>query len=353
MGIDSRTLDLYRANGLTVAGINYIQTVRGSPPARRVGGTRFLSVACRFPSAKMGCTIQAESRTGEYPLVLQMELDEDVIEYYDQPLALRIARVRKGRNHVSAYTPDFLVLRSGQVEVIEVKPREAVEKAREKYPHEWVQRGGRWVYLPIAVQFDQMGIRYYIHLAEDINAVSAANLNLLVAAKRGDPHPNEPALLKEMHKTLNSSRASTVQSLVADLTLKDASTILRWIASRVLFAATAHQLLSDVHSARVFADEASAARFIAARDMPAIDGSAPCASLTDGQLEVALARYHSALPAINGERMSTRNERRWIRSMESAVAAGHAPLHGFVPLRHKCWRRPKTDPLLRVVPIQN
>lgn len=357
MGITHEIFERYRANGLTVEGEAYINRVRSSPPARCVGGTRFLSVSCRFPSEKMGCTIQAESRTGEYPLVLTLELDDDVIEFYDQPSPVQVARTRAGRRHVSGNTPDFLVLRSERPEVIEVKPREAVLKAHDKYPAEWVQRNGRWVCLPVAAQFDQMGISYWVHVGEDIDAVRAANLNLLVAARRLPPPPNEAALLKVLRRIVNANAATTVQAVITELALKDASIVLRWIATRTLFAAISEQLLSDVRAARVFGDEAAMARFVAARriDANAIQSAADDLhsspkrtyltsalktadsageALTDRQLELAMARYEAALPALRGERPSTRNERRLFTRMQVSISAGRGALWGFVPRHH-------------------
>jgi putative transposase len=360
MGLTPSTISTYCAGGLTKAGVEYIDSVRASPPARRVGGTRFLSVSSRFPSQNMGCTIQAESRTGEYPFVLALELDEDVLEYYDQPYPVRVTRIRAGRNHVSTSTPDFLVLRSTRVEVIEVKPRKKVEEARDKYPDEWAMRNGHWVCLPVAEQFDSMGILYRVHLAESIGALLAANLNILVAAKRLPPHSEEDALLKRLNKTIRADKATTIQMVVNDLALKDASIVLRWIAGRRLFAATSEQLLTDIRTARVFADEAAMERFVAARH---IDLNGACASekiavtkaipqnnaieshnqgsdaLTDRQLELAWSRYQAALPAIEGKRPPTRNERRQIERMKAAVALGRGCLHGFVPLFHKQGNR--------------
>jgi len=368
MAIKRENIERYRANGLTEQGEMYIERVRSSPPARRVGGTRFLSVSCRFASQKMGCTIQAESRTGEYPLVLKLELDKEVIEYFDQPSQVLVERRRSGRRHVSAYTPDFLVLRNDRVEVIEVKPREVVEKAREKHPDEWAMRDGYWICLPVAAEFDQMGIPYRIHLVEDINAVEAANLNLLEAAHRLPANPNEAALLKRLSTVINADAVPTIQMVVADLALKDASIVLGWIAKGVLFAATSDQLLSDVRTARVFSDEDAVARFLAAKQIDAHPNRTPDANdqsaktdeppwiaseesnviaeaLTDRQLALALQRYTAALPAIQGLRTPSRTESRQIKRMRQGVSAGAGALQGFVPRHHMRGNRvPRITP---------
>ncbi len=61
-----------------------IEQIRSSDPSRRVGGGR-KNVAGRYPSRKMGFTIQFESHKVELPHIYELEHDDDVLEYYDQP----------------------------------------------------------------------------------------------------------------------------------------------------------------------------------------------------------------------------------------------------------------------------
>ena len=65
-----------------------ISEVRSRNPTRRVGGGRD-NVSGRYPSRKMGLTIQFESHRVELPLVYEMEHDPGVLEYYDQPPLFR------------------------------------------------------------------------------------------------------------------------------------------------------------------------------------------------------------------------------------------------------------------------
>ena len=58
-----------------------IAEVRSRNPTRRVGGGRD-NVSGRYPSRKMGLTIQFESHRVELPLVYEMEHDPAVLEYY-------------------------------------------------------------------------------------------------------------------------------------------------------------------------------------------------------------------------------------------------------------------------------
>src|SRR6266487_2818871 len=61
-----------------------ITAIRSSPPVRRVTG-RVNNVTGRYPSPKMGMSIQFESEHVELWAIYRMERDDDVLEFYDQP----------------------------------------------------------------------------------------------------------------------------------------------------------------------------------------------------------------------------------------------------------------------------
>ncbi len=61
-----------------------IDQVRSSQPARQVGGGS-RNVSGRYPSRKMGLTIQFESHRVELAGIYEMEHDHSVLEFYDQP----------------------------------------------------------------------------------------------------------------------------------------------------------------------------------------------------------------------------------------------------------------------------
>ena len=87
---------------------NVIEQVRSSDPARRVqSGTR--SVSGTYPSKKMNVTIQFESHRVELAAVYEMEYDDDVIEYYDQPPSFKLEYFSTNgrRQVVHAYTRLF------------------------------------------------------------------------------------------------------------------------------------------------------------------------------------------------------------------------------------------------------
>ena len=68
--------------GLSDRTLAVIARIRSSEPSRRVGGGR-ANVTGRYPSKKMGVTIQFESHRVELPAVFELEHDKTVLEYYD------------------------------------------------------------------------------------------------------------------------------------------------------------------------------------------------------------------------------------------------------------------------------
>jgi putative transposase len=79
------------ANRLKLSGPaqSHVEQIRCSDPARRVGGGRS-NVAGRYPSRKMGNTIQFESHRVELPAIFDLEYDDESLEYYDQPPSIKL-----------------------------------------------------------------------------------------------------------------------------------------------------------------------------------------------------------------------------------------------------------------------
>jgi putative transposase len=66
--------------GLTETTRAKVTAIRSHNPTRRVGGGR-QNVSGRYPSRKMGITIQFESHRVELPFVYEMEHDPRALEY--------------------------------------------------------------------------------------------------------------------------------------------------------------------------------------------------------------------------------------------------------------------------------
>ena len=114
--------DLLARHEVNDAGRELVRSVREGQPARAVEG-RGGNVTGRYPSRKMGRTVQYESRTVELSFVILCETNATVVEYYDQPCFLSLEYPsKKGRRLLVNHTPDFLVLGTEFAGFIECKP---------------------------------------------------------------------------------------------------------------------------------------------------------------------------------------------------------------------------------------
>ncbi|GAC1390673.1 MAG: hypothetical protein NVSMB38_08950 [Ktedonobacteraceae bacterium] len=114
----------------------YLQRIRSSPPARRVRG-RASNVSGRYPSIKMGVSIQFESHRVELWAIYAMERDDNVLEYYDQPTRIQLHyRSLSGRKTSPWHTPDFLVIRRDGIAFEEWKPIQFLESAPSACPND-------------------------------------------------------------------------------------------------------------------------------------------------------------------------------------------------------------------------
>ncbi len=79
----------YQRLAMSQPSCRLLDSIRSSGPSRRVRSGR-LNVCGRYPSQKMGMTIQFESHRVELAAIYEMEYDKDVLEYYDQPPPIKL-----------------------------------------------------------------------------------------------------------------------------------------------------------------------------------------------------------------------------------------------------------------------
>ena len=124
-GVQEALDELFDSQGIADAGREFVlQAFR--KPARRVGdrpGRGGSNVLVFYISWKMGIVIQCESRTVEHAFVELNEFDPEVLYYLHQPGRLYVTRRNvKGREVGNWCTPDYLVVRQGEICLVECKP---------------------------------------------------------------------------------------------------------------------------------------------------------------------------------------------------------------------------------------
>lgn len=157
-----------------------ITRIRVSHPSRRVGGGHS-NVSGRYPSRKMGVTIQFESHRVELPFVYEMEHQPDVLEYYDQPFPIPlIYEAVSGRRLSVQHTPDFFVIRRDCAGWEECKKEDELVRLEARNPKRYQRdEQGCWRCPPGESLAAQSGLYYSVRSSSEINWTLQRNLNFL------------------------------------------------------------------------------------------------------------------------------------------------------------------------------
>ena len=130
---------LYQNLNLSQEAQQIITKIRSSPPVRRVRSAAG-NVSVRYPSRKMGITIQAESHRNELAGIYEKEYDPETLEYYDQPSRIKLTyEAKNGRGVGIWHTPDYFVIRSDSIGWEEWKTEAELLRLAEQMPHRYVQ----------------------------------------------------------------------------------------------------------------------------------------------------------------------------------------------------------------------
>lgn len=164
-----------------------IAHIRRSEPSRRVGGGR-ANVIGRYPSRKMGVTIQFESHRVELPTIFELEHDPAVLEYYDQAPAIKLDyRSADGKRLGVLHTPDFFVIREDSAGWEECKTEEELKRLSERNPNRYRREGQVWMCPPGDRYAQALGLYYKVRSSAGINWLFQRNIQFLEDYLRETP----------------------------------------------------------------------------------------------------------------------------------------------------------------------
>jgi putative transposase len=156
-----------------------IAQVRNSDPARRVGGGRS-NVTGRYPSRKMGVTIQFESHRVELPAIFELEYDDSVLEYYDQAPSIKLDYCSvDGKRLGVLHTPDFFVIRRDSAGWEECKTEEELIRLSERNPNRYRRDVRIWICPPGRQHAERLGLYYRVRSSAGINWLFQRNIQFL------------------------------------------------------------------------------------------------------------------------------------------------------------------------------
>ncbi len=204
----------YRRLGLSEASRAVIDHIRSAPPSRRVGGGH-QNVSGRYPSRKMGVTIQFESHRVELAGIYEMEHDASVFEYYDQPPPLKLTyKSAKGRDLTVIHTPDFFVLRRAEAGWEEWKTDEDLVRLADHNPHRYCPDAqGRWRCPPGEAQASPLGLYYHVRSSRQIDWTYQRNIQFLEDYLRADSRTVDAHVQEIVLAWVSAHKGSTLSDL--------------------------------------------------------------------------------------------------------------------------------------------
>ena len=171
---------LVEKHELSESAIELIKTIRSSEPSRAVGGGS-KNVIGRYPSHKMGKTIQFESHTVELSCIYFKEHDDSILEYYDQPCQIKLSyKAGQTEKVVGIYhTPDFFVIGENGVGWEEWKNEEKLNELSVHSPNRYIKIDGVWHCPPGEAYAQKYGLHYWLRSSDEINRILERNLVFL------------------------------------------------------------------------------------------------------------------------------------------------------------------------------
>jgi putative transposase len=160
---------LFDRLGTPSAGRRLVEKARREAPVRDVQSNSG-NVITWYVSRKMGgVSIGTESRTVEFPAVIQYEHNPLVLEYYSQPCELDLILPGIGRVQPSRvqHIPDFLMIMDDQILIEEWKEEKRLVKLAKKYPGRFVKEDDGWHYPVVEEHLAERGITYRIRSADE------------------------------------------------------------------------------------------------------------------------------------------------------------------------------------------
>lgn len=238
-----------------------INSIRSSEPARRVRNGR-KNGTVHFPSRKMGWTVQAESVTVEFPCILQLEHDDNRLEYYDQPNKIKLnyrSRTKEGglgRMVGVLHTPDFFVLEGEAAGWIECKAETELVKLAEASPERYTRTpAGEWRCPPGERYAEPLGLFYRVWTDAAVSWHFHNNLLYLDDYFRGASWAVETEAAQEVLTLVRREPGLRLTELQERVSLASGDDINKMILTDEIFVDLLTEPLSEPERVQVFSDQ--------------------------------------------------------------------------------------------------
>ncbi|MEW8185895.1 MAG: transposase family protein [Candidatus Thiodiazotropha endolucinida] len=342
---DTEFEEYLESHALPAKARDYISLTRSTEPSRLVGTRAKNNVCTWYPSRKMGCQIQAESRTAEYLFAVECEYSQDVLEFWDQCPKRPIVRTQRNGRRTGYYTADYLVLETTGPGVIEVKDVQTLSKLLAERPEDWLENEQGVVYRPASEAFEEIGLKHRVVSSATFNPIRVANLLLLLDARKAASVVSEK-LVADINSTLSENAWLRLTELGEILGIRDFTPLLQLVDLGAICAEIDTCFLSESDSMWVSSswDMLLVSRELRAKNTayqpPLLELDVICNSVP------SLSQAKHALDALkrieSGEK--SRSVRRWKAMIREKAADGIGPFQAVLRQDHKKGNRTKRLP---------
>ncbi|MDD2977140.1 transposase family protein [Aquabacterium sp.] len=249
---------IFRIKQIPQAGRNYVLHAIAQGPARKPQGRR--GNACvRFVSKKLNASMMLESRTGEAVQAWMLELSETVRAFFAQPtqIMMPVKKADGTRATTIPYTPDFLIIDSDRIRIMEVRDGTRFLQDSKKSPARYFRDDqGRYRNLPAEEYFADLGLEYQLTVISDLPQRLVENVRFLEDYQ----HSNCPLLTDEERSSVvdrvMEARVIPLRALL-DSGIK-ADVIYKAIAEGAVHIPLETTRLIDTESVHLFSDAQTA-----------------------------------------------------------------------------------------------
>lgn len=219
-------------------------------PSRMTGAAR-RSLSGRYPSRRMGVTIQFESGTLELPTIDELEHDESVVAYCDQTPKIKLSYISDGKAKSYLVTPDFLVIRATGLTLVECKPLAVIRRKAETDPGLYALVNGRWTCPPAQREAADRGFEHELWTEDHFNVIRRTNLGLLSDYMfMRDGSPAHEAMRSRIDEVCELVQVTGVITIAALLQMRPGITI-----DHVYAAIAGERIAADLNSTSLMRHE--------------------------------------------------------------------------------------------------
>jgi hypothetical protein len=241
-----RQLQGYSA--LSTEGIEYIERVFASEPARAVGQTSLLSVSGSYASAKFPHLTDYESAGCEKPYVLLAILNDEIVDILAQPAALRIVtHDKRGRRKPRKYVADYIEFGKNCFSIVEAKEQWEMEDLARKTSDWQKDNAGNWRFLPGIAIAERYGMGFRVFCPDKFTKVYLSNLQIVARLPGSDLLRDRAPLIAKIRRVL-ADRPRTILELCRSFNEVTGALIYQAIAKGKLFGLLDHQHLDNGRS---------------------------------------------------------------------------------------------------------